>query len=438
MNYKEQLDRFEEYFKSSEKSVSQQALGVEIEHFVVDNKTLETVSYSDEAGLADILEGLVSLGWHGKREGEYLVQANKEQAVITLEPGGQLEVSIAPHQMIAPLKAEYCKFLLDLLPLLEENDQALVTAGYQIESKISEIEWNPKQRYQIMSSYLGSQGKYAHNMMKGTASIQVAVDYINEEDFIKKFRIANTLSPLVAALFDNAAIFEGAEYNQYTVRTEIWSNCDPDRSGLIKEAFADDFGYRKYAEYILNRPPILFKDGEEFIATGDQTCRELLADRNLNQAELEHLLTMFFPDVRAKNFIEIRMMDSLPPELTLGVIAFWKGLLYDEDNLDRTYDLITDITYQEALAARDDVVERGLAAQLGSHNILELGQQLLQWAEAALPKEEEEYLLAIKELVMADKTPLLKSREYLAEANDKRKALEWLIMDSTAEVEDLC
>ncbi|MBM7624890.1 glutamate--cysteine ligase [Sporohalobacter salinus] len=435
MDYQQQLDKFEDYFKSSEKREENKAVGVEIEHFVIDSSTLKTISYSDEDGIEKILASLVNQGWEGKKEGKNLIQANKEGAVITLEPGGQLEISMEPEKRIKELEDRYYLFLKELLPILDYNDQLLVTAGYQIESKISEIEWNPKKRYRIMSEYLGKRGKYAHNMMKGTGSIQVALDYIDEEDFIKKFRIANTLSPVIAALFDNAALFEGEECEKYNIRTNIWSNCDSDRCGTVKEAFDENFGYRKYAEYILNRPPILLKQGSEFISTGQKTCREIFENENLDQEELEHVLTMFFPDVRAKNFIEIRMIDSLPPELNFSAIAFWKGLLYDVDNLDRAYELITDITYEEVQEAREDIVIRGLAAKLGNYNVLELGKRLLQWAKEGLSDIEKEYLTPIEKLLNDRKTPADKTKEKLAKGFSKREAIDWLILNSRLETE---
>ncbi|ADL12826.1 glutamate--cysteine ligase [Acetohalobium arabaticum] len=435
MDYKEQLDRFEAYFKSSEKNKENKAVGLEIEHFVVDSDTLKTVSYSEEAGIEKILAQLVRQGWEGRREGNHLIQANKEGAVITLEPGGQLEISIEPERRITDLEDRYYAFLKELLPILNQNNQLLITAGYQIESKISEIEWNPKKRYQIMSKYLGKRGKYAHNMMKGTASIQVALDYINETDFIKKFRIANTLAPAVAALFDNAAFFESEEYEAYNIRTDIWSHCDPDRCGTVKEAFDKDFNYRKYAEYILNRSPILLKQGSEFISAGQKTCRDIFKTQDLSQKELEHVLTMFFPDVRAKNFIEIRMIDSIPPKLNFAAVAFWKGLLYNDQNLERVSKLIADITYEEVQKAREDVVKKGLVAKLDNYQVLELGKRLLQWAKEGLPDVEKEYLISLEKLLSDNKTPVDKTREKLAAGFDKRQAIDWLILNSRLETE---
>ncbi|KXS41704.1 MAG: glutamate--cysteine ligase [Candidatus Frackibacter sp. T328-2] len=434
MKYQKQLDKFENYFRNSEKEAGNEAIGLEVEHFVVDSKTLETISYSDEQGIEQILYQLVSKGWKEKKEGESLIQANKDEMVITLEPGGQLEVSISPHSTIADLEEKYFMFLDELIPILNQNKQLLLATGYQVENKISEIEWNPKKRYKIMSNYLGEKGKYAHNMMKGSASIQVAVDYIDEEDFIKKFRITNALAPAVAVLFDNTAFFEGEEYKDHTIRTDIWSNCDPDRAGTIEEAFASDFGYRKYAEYILNRPPILLKQDSKFISTGDMTGREIFKDQELGQEELEHLLTMFFPDVRAKNFIEIRMMDSLPPELNFATVAFWKGLLYDKSNLDEVYKMISDLTYQEVLSARKDVVKRGLEANLGKYQILELNKKLIQMAKTGLSDAEKEYICPIEKLINKNSNPVGEIREKIAQGANKHEALSSLILNF--EVED--
>lgn len=433
MEYQEQLDKLEAYFRNGEERIGTEALGLEVEHFVVDEETLKTVSYSKEGGIEDILSQLVARGWQGKKEGEFLVQASKGDKIVTLEPGGQLEVSLEPQREIVELQTRYYDFLSELIPILNKNEQLLVATGYQIESKISEIEWNPKRRYEIMSNYLAKKGKYAHNMMKGSASIQITVDYINEEDFIKKFRIANALAPVIAVLFDNAAYFEGEEYNKHTIRTDIWSNCDPERSGTIKEAFEDDFGYRKYAEYILNRSPILLNKGSKFVATGDKTCREIFITEELGKQEIEHILTMFFPDVRLKDFIEIRMIDSLPPELIFTAIAFWKGLLYDPNNLEEVYAVVKELTYEDVIQVRKDVVKYGLQAKLGDYKVLELGKKLIQIARTGLSDLEKEYLTSIERLITEGKNPVTKTKEKLQKGCSKREALEWLILNNKVE-----
>ncbi|MCK8823733.1 glutamate--cysteine ligase [Fuchsiella alkaliacetigena] len=429
MEYRKQLQSFVDYFKSSEKNRAEEAIGVEVEHFIVWATDLQAVNYSESEGIAAILQRLLEQGWQGQNEGDFLVQLSKEEKIITLEPGGQLEVSINPQQQISDLANIYRSFLADIIPILNANDQLLLTTGCQVESKLEEIEWTPKARYRIMSRYLAKRGKYAHHMMKASAALQVAIDYRSEADFIKKFKIANSLSPIISVLSDNSPFFVGQRYEQHAARTLIWSNCDDERCGVVEEAFSDHFGYQKYAEYILKRRPILLNEGNEFKFTGEQTCREIFANEGMSSANLEHVLTMFFPEVRAKNFIELRMMDTLPPELLWGIVAFWKGLLYDEENLQEVYELVKDWSYAEAEQVRADIIKEGLEAELRGQTFLELGRKLFEISARGLSAEELEYLADFKELITSGQNPVAVTRESLEAGNDKKRALEWLTLN---------
>nr|WP_282580143.1 glutamate-cysteine ligase family protein [Natroniella sulfidigena] len=343
-------------------------------------------------------------GWEKNEENGHLVGLTSQQAEVTLEPGGQIEASSHPQKEIKKLEEVYSTFLTDLIPILDKKGYYLITTGYQPKSKIDQIEWNPKQRYQIMSNYLESKGSCAHNMMKGTAALQVALDYEDESDFIHKFRIANALSPLFAILTDNAPVFEGEVYPQQTVRTHIWDNTDPARTGIIEEAFAEDFGYRKYAEYILTREPILLKSNDQYLATGDQTCREIFEEDELGSEELEHILTMVFPDVRLKHFIEIRMTDSIPPDLSWAMVALYKGLFYDQQNLERLYQLVEGFSLEEVLAARKNSMVDGLDAMLGDYKLIDLAAQLLEWAKVGLSDSEVDYLEPLADIIDSKET----------------------------------
>nr|WP_282706964.1 glutamate-cysteine ligase family protein [Natroniella acetigena] len=343
-------------------------------------------------------------GWEKEEENGHLVGLTSQQAKVSLEPGGQIEISSYPQGEIEKLKEIYSAFLEDLIPILDNKDYYLVTTGYQPKSKIDQIEWNPKQRYQIMSDYLETKGKCAHNMMKGTAALQVALDYEDEVDFINKFRVANALSPLFAILTDNAPVFEGEVYSQQTLRTYIWDNTDPARTGIIEEVFEEDFGYRKYAEYILTREPILLKTNDQCLTTGDKNCREIFKENEFGTQELEHILTMVFPDVRLKQFIEIRMTDSIPPDLSWAMVVLYKGLFYEQQNLERLSKLVAGFSLEEVLAAREESMVDGLDAVLGNYKLIDLAAQLLEWAKRGLSSSEVDYLEPLAKIIDAKQT----------------------------------
>ncbi|GAB6098430.1 glutamate--cysteine ligase [Halanaerocella petrolearia] len=432
MEYIELLDQLEEYFRAGEKD-GEERIGVEIEHFVVDQNTLQTITYQEEDGIEDLLAQLQDKGWQGEKEDGHLVRLFSDQADITLEPGGQLEIGIYPCGKINCLEEVYQQFLQDVIPVLEEHNYYLLTLGYQVESKIDEIDWNPKKRYKIMSDYFEQKGQYAHNMMKGTAAFQIALDYQNEEDFVNKFRVASALSPIFSVLLDNSPIFEGEIYKDHALRTLIWNNTDQTRTGIVNKAFADEFDYRKYAEYILTREPILIKDGESYKATSTKTNREIFAKKDFNQDKLEHILTMVFPDVRAKQFIEIRMADSLPPELSFALVAFWKGLFYNQSNLEKVVELIVKFSLADILQAKEEIIEQGLKTKVGDYSILEIAKQIVNWSKEGLSENEIEYLKPLENLISNKKTPASNLKERL-KSMSKKEAIRDSILNYKVDI----
>src|SRR5699024_2914914 len=325
----------------------QYKIGAEFEHFVIDLDSYKTISYYGTNGVAETLEDLTKIGYKGTYEDGYNLELKKGKKNITLEPGSQLEMSVDASKYIKELEEEYLEFLSDIIPVLKKKNQGLIATGYHPVTKIDEITLLPKQRYDFMFNYFKTRGSHAHNMMKGTASLQVALDFKSEEDYIKKFRIANVLSPLLFSIFENSYYFEGKESKKHNMRSYIWENCDTDRSGIVEGALEEDFGYKKYAEYILNRPPIFInKDGKE-IFTNKKKVKKVFNPEEFTREELEHLLTMFFPDVRTKGYVEIRMMDAVPYPLNFSAIALLKGLLYNDENLEELYDYTKDISIED-------------------------------------------------------------------------------------------
>jgi glutamate--cysteine ligase len=214
----------------------------------------------------------------------------------------------------------------------------LFCAGYHPKSKASELTLIPKERYQLMHDYFKTTGTMGENMMKGSAATQINIDYESEADFAKKFRVANILGPVFSLMYDNTEFFEGEPFAGNMLRTYIWNHVDPARSMVVHGALnKKDFGFRNYAEYILNMPPIFILREGETIFTGAKPVAEIFANSTMSQEDIEHVLSMAFPDVRLKNRIEIRMVDSLPIEKALEFTALIKSIFYNEDILDKIY-----------------------------------------------------------------------------------------------------
>ncbi|KJS83117.1 MAG: hypothetical protein JM58_13220 [Peptococcaceae bacterium BICA1-8] len=392
------------YFKSGEKEFDKFTIGAEFEHIIVNKADFKAVPFSGNQGVESLLKELSTKGWQGIEEGNHLVALEKDGTTITVEPGSQFELSIKSTINIKEIDKAYLDFLKDAFPLLEERKQLMLAIGYQPVSKIAEIDFNSKERYQYMARYFKEQGKYAHNMMKGTAATQLTVDYAHQDDFRKKFQVAYVLSPLMSALFDNSPIFEGEIFQDHCLRRLIWNNCD-DRRCQVADIMKKDFGYADYAEFLLNAPPIFIKDGAEYIYTGEKTLKEVYSDRQLDLPEIEHAASMVFPDVRLKRFLEIRTADALPYPLNLTYITLWKALLYNQENLDALYEFAMNITGEDVEKAYQDIINKGLNAQLGESTLRELAKDLFFMAGNHISPFEAHYLQPLEVMIFKEVAP---------------------------------
>mgnify|MGYP000954771369 CR=1 FL=1 len=428
IDYNKQIEKISNYFKSNEKTIDNFKVGVELEHFVIDKDSLKTISFYGENGVGETLRELESMGYNATYEGQYILGLNKGKKFITLEPGSQFELSIEATINIKELENEYLDFMEDIIPILEKKNQGLMSTGYHPVTKIDEIRLLPKKRYDYMFNYFKTRGTHAHNMMKGTCALQVSLDYKSEEDYRRKFRVTNALSPVLYALFENAYYFEGEVCVRHNTRAYIWENTDTDRSGVVEGALDKDFSYKRYAEYILNRPPIfIYQDGKE-VYTGNQKIKDVFDPDNYKVEELEHLLTMFFPDIRTKKYLEIRMMDAVPYNLNFSVIALLKGLIYSEDNLDTLYDYTKDISIEDVNNAKTDMMKKGLDAKLKGESLLDIGKYLVKLAKKGLPDDEVHYLYPLEEMLDNGKNPYEITKDN--SKFGKKEALQWCLLNN--------
>ncbi|MBC8587172.1 glutamate--cysteine ligase [Paratissierella segnis] len=426
MDYNRQVEEIVKYIKDGEKKEEDFKIGIEFEHFVIYKDTFKTVSYYGENGVAETLKDLEKSGWNSKYEGEYILELGKGNKTITLEPGSQLELSLSADRSIKNIEKGYLEFLKELIPILDSKNQALIAVGYHPVTKIDEIKLLPKKRYDYMFEYFKKRGSHAHNMMKGTAALQVSMDYKDEEDYKKKFRVTNALSPIMYSLFENAVFFEGERYEKHNLRAFIWKNCDTNRSGVAEGALDESFNYESYAKYILNRPPIFTIKKGKLEFTDEKLVKEVFNPKDYEKEELEHLLTMFFPDVRTKTFIEIRMMDSIPYPLNFAVVALWKGLLYNKENLDIVYEYTKDINIEDVEKTKEEMFELGLNAHYKDKSILELGKWLVSLAKNGLDEDEVPYIYPLEGMVSEDTNPYKITEEMLGQG--KKKALDWCVL----------
>lgn len=423
MEFSKQQERIVSLLKQAETSVTDFSLGMEIEHIVVDGKTLKSVNYYEEKGIETLLKAMVSSDRTPLMEEEHVVGLRHKDYVITLEPGGQVEISIEPRKSLDEIYKIYWAFLDVIHPVLKERGQWMLAMGYHPRSSIKDLPFNPKKRYRYMSEYLGEKGRYAHYMMKGTASLQVVIDYKSQADFIEKFRVAHFLMPYFALLTDNAPFFEGKPAEQYSIRTAIWDETDPARCALIPGVMNQEFGYSAYADYVLNNAPIIMLKDKKFIGTGDTKAKDIQGWESLSDEEVDHLLSMVFPDVRVRQYIEIRMADSLPLPLSVAFAALVKNLFYGEAALSYLYHLSLGMTDDKLYQLRKDMQLYGFEARFGGTTSQQMLLALIDLAKQSATPLENKWLDHLQALVLKKETPAIISQR-LTE-NKGLAALEW-------------
>ena len=371
-------------------------LGLELEHFVVDKQTRRSLTYDN--GVAQILTRLLPLygGAPILSQGQ-IIGIMKEGAPITLEPAAQLEISIGPCHKIAEIAQIYNAFTAIITPILDDMGCELVCVGYHPKSKVDELPLIPKQRYEYMDAHFKSTGTRGKNMMKGSGATQVSIDYENETDFSKKFRVANILGPLLSLICDNTPVFEGEPFKGRMARTFIWNDVDPARSMVVKGALDGEFGFYEYAKYIYDLPSVLMIEDGEAIFTGPKPVSELFAKRTMILEDMIHASTMAFPDVCLKTHIEIRMADSMSIEYALAYVALLQGIFYNSSNLDKLYQMTLGIGNSQVMEAKAKLMEKGADAEVYGKRGANWIAELFQIAENGLNADEIEYLKPLKE-----------------------------------------
>lgn len=396
MNEEKILDEMVAIFNTGIKN-KKNKLGVEFEHFIIDKNSLMSCDY--ESGINKVMKNLKNKGWQQLNpSSKEILGLEKNGNYITLEPGGQIEMSLKPYYKIQDIRRAYKEVIKEINTCLLPN-QKIISLGYHPKSRIDNLEILPKIRYHKMFEYFKTCGEYAHYMMKGTASTQVTIDYNSEEDFIRKFRVANFLSPIIYRIFDSSPIFEGSIYSQNNLRLKIWDNTDRRRCGIPNQALTkSDFNFKDYSHYILEAPPIFLKKDDEYIFTGNKKLKDLIKNNNTLQVDLKHVLGMVFPDTRLKGCLELRMPDALPYPFNLAVPALVKGIFYNETVLEKYYKLslkFSDIDYCQM----KDLFKDKLDIKYNGINTKVMMNEMFEDALIGLDDDESLELLELKSII---------------------------------------
>ncbi len=366
---KEELIR---YFESGAKPRSQWRVGTEYEKVAVSSRDGSALRFSGQGGVEDLLRKLADR--HGyEREDEHgrTIALRGSNAAITLEPGGQIELSGEQCETIHCAHREFAEHVQQLLEVGNEHGVTLLGLGMQPLSRLDEIELLPKTRYHIMFPYMARKGRLGQRMMKQTAGVQANLDYGDERDAMRKLRISLGIVPLLYAIFANSPVSDGALNGYHSFRGHIWTDTDPDRCGILPFVFRDDAGFEDYVEYALDVPMYFLIRNHEYIdltTPPGLTFRQYMTNGfGKYRATLEdwgHHLTTIFTEVRLKTYVEIRTADSQPPALMLSLPALCKGILYDPDCMDAAWDLVKRWSLAQRLRVTDQAHKLGLEARV--------------------------------------------------------------------------
>jgi glutamate--cysteine ligase len=348
-----------ECFHLGGKPREQWGVGIEYERLGVFRDTGLAIPYEGPVSVETFLKSMAQQhGWATHGEGGRVLSLTRGRTNVTLEPGGQMELSGAVHHGLVAAGRELKEFVAEVEGLSRPLGIAWLGIGSHPLSPLEEISWIPKSRYSIMRDYLPTRGTLAHAMMKSTACIQINLDYADEVDALDKLRTAMGLSPVVTALYANSPLTGGRRNGFLSYRAWVWRNTDPDRCGLLPFVFREDAGFADYLKYALDVPMFFVVRDDRWLPAGRTTFRTFIRDgfqgARATHGDFQLHLTTLFPEVRLKEYIEMRGCDSGTPEACLALAALWKGLLYDETSRVAGWELVRDMTFEE----RDDLLER--------------------------------------------------------------------------------
>lgn len=419
-------------------------LGTESEKFGVLRSSGSPVSYDGRScGIVQIFSGLLERGdWKPYREREDgpIVALTKvdtsHKMVISLEPGAQLELSGAPVETVHDVEAELAEHLADIAPVSAECGIEWLAVGYHPLATQEKLPWVPKERYVIMREYFPKVGSRGLDMMRRTATVQVNLDYHDEEDAMRKLRVAMKLSAISTAIFANAPFHEGALNGLRSERAQVWLDTDNNRAGLIASLMEEGSRYRTYVDWAMDIPMYFIKRDGEVVANTGQTFRDFFANgyegHRATYGDWIHHLNTLFPEVRLQKTIEVRGADMQSERFLPALPAFWAGIMYDPQALAAAEELVAPLTHDALESARPAIAERALGAEV-------MGRPVQAWAEAAMGialeglarrdrkdaegRDERRHLQPLADLVASGRCPADVLLEGIDEVDDLRAAI---------------
>ncbi len=375
------------YLEAGCKPKSEWRLGTEHEKFAFLTDTLRPVPYSGERSIKALLEGLASrFGWTPAMEGDNIIGLTDPVAYgnVSLEPGGQFELSGAPLENVFQTCQEVHEHLAQVREVGDELGIGFLGLGFNPLWRREDIPVMPKGRYKIMRKYMARKGNLGLDMMLRSCTVQVNQDFSSEADMRQKMRLSLALQPVATALFAASPFTEGKPNGFRSFRSEIWRDTDPDRTGMLPFVFDEGFGFEQYVDYAIDVPMYFVNRGGEYVDCSGESFRAFMAgelpqlpgEKPSMKDWADHLTTIF-PEVRLKKFIEQRGADAGAWRRLCALPAFWTGLLYEQASLDAAWDLVKDWSAEQRQALRDEVPSRGLDACIAGRSLQDIAIDVL-------------------------------------------------------------
>ncbi|GHF00683.1 glutamate--cysteine ligase [Aliiroseovarius zhejiangensis] len=399
-------------------------IGTEHEKFGYCQDTLNPLPYEGPRSILAMLEGLRDrFNWTEVREAGNLIGLERDGANISLEPGGQFELSGAPLDSIHQTCDEVNEHLREVKDVADGIGARFIGLGAAPEWTHDQMPVMPKGRYKLMTDYMDKVGTHGKQMMYRTCTVQVNLDFADEADMVQKFRVALALQPVATALFANSPFFEGKPNGHKSWRSRIWRDLDPARTGMLPFVFEDGMGFERYVQYALDVPMyFVYRDGEYIDALG-QSFRDFMQGKlpalpgeTPTLSDWADHLTTIFPEARIKQYMEMRGADGGPWRRLCALPAFWVGLMYDKGSLDAAWDLVKNLNADTREGLRVAASVKGLQGEAGGVKLLDLAREAVKIAEAGLKAraragnaglvpDETHFLNALQESVEEGRSP---------------------------------
>ena len=414
-----------DWIAAGEKPKHAWRIGTEHEKFVFRTISLDPVSYDGPRGIRALMEQLIArYGWLPIHEGDNIIALKRpdgeQGGTISLEPGGQFELSGAPVETLHETAAETYKHLYEVLDVGEDLGIGFLGVGFSPKWRLDQVPKMPKQRYGVMTRYMPQVGSRGLDMMYRTATVQVNLDFGNEADMVQKLRVSLALQPIATALFASSPFTEGEPNGYQSMRSEVWRDTDKRRTGMLPFVFEDGMGYASYVDYALDVPMYFVYRAGRYIDVAGSSFRDFLAGKLRGLEGVfptiddwsDHMTTLF-PEVRLKRFLEMRGADGGRWSIITALPAFWTGLLYDQEALDGAWDLVRDWTDDERETLRNGVPVGGIRTPFRKTTVNELAKEALRLSRLGLKnrnrlnakgQDETIYMAPLESIVRAGRT----------------------------------